>query len=98
MRLNSRSNCSLPPRTTGRLVFDELGLVQHAPKGVSAYTMDPVASNRGSHLRCESTAGVILSDESQVIAVDLVRRDISPALTRHYLADMIPQSDLPSEA
>ena len=52
-----------------------------------------VRSRRSS---CEGAAGVTLSDDPQLLVVNLVRSDGSPALTGHYLVDMIPQSDLHS--
>ena len=39
---------------------------------------------------------IILSDELQLLAVNLVRSNAPPALAGHYLVDMLPQSDLPS--
>ena len=60
------------------------------------YAINPVASGGGFHLRYEGAAGVTLSDDPQLLAVNLVRRDGSPALTEHCLVDITPQPDLPS--
>ena len=35
------------------------------------------------------------SDDPQLLAVNFVRSDGSPAFTGHYLVDMMPQPDLP---
>ena len=60
------------------------------------YAIDPAVSGGGFHLRYEGAAGVTLSDDPQLLAVNLARRVDSPALTGHYLVDMLPQPDLPS--
>ena len=77
-------------------VFGELELVHHTPAGMSAYAIDAVASDGGFHPRYEGAVGVSLSNEPQLLAVNLVHSNASPALTGHYLVDMMPQSDLPS--
>ena len=48
-----------------------------------AYANYPVASSGGFHLRYDGTVGVTLSDELQLLAVDLVRSNGSQALTGH---------------
>ena len=96
MRFNSRSYCSLPPRPSDHRSFSELELSHHAPAGVRAYAMNPVATGGGFHLRYDGTIGVALSDEPQLLAVNLVRSNGSHALTEHYLVDILPHSDLPS--
>ena len=49
------------------------------------------------HLCYDGAVDVTLSDEPKLLAVNLVRSNGSQALTRHYLMDMLPQADLPSE-
>ena len=44
-----------------------------------------------SNLLYDGTVGVTLSDEPQLLEVNLVRSNGSPALTGHYLVDMLPQ-------
>ena len=39
----------------------------------------------------DGNAGVTLSDEPQLLEINLVRSNGSPALTVHYLVDMLPQ-------
>ena len=60
------------------------------------YAIDPAASGEGFLLRYEGVAGVTLSDDPRLLAVSLIRRDGSPALTGHYMVDMMPQPDLSS--
>ena len=57
-----------------------------------AYAINPVASGGDFHLRYDGAVGVTLSDEPQLLAVNLVRSNGSQALT----VAMLPQSDLPS--
>ena len=63
----------------------------HATTGVSAYAIDSTATNGGFHLLYDGTVGVTLSDKPQLLEVNLVRSNGSPALTGHYLVDMLPQ-------
>ena len=94
MRFNTRSYRALPPRPHDNLVFGELTLSHHATTGVSAYTIDPTATDGGFHLLYDGAVGVTLSDESQLPEVNLVRSDGSPALTGQYLVDMLPPPGL----
>ena len=96
MRFNFRSYRSLPPWPSDHRFFGELELSHHVPAGVRAYAMNPVATGGGFHLRYDGTIGVALSDEPQLLAVNLVRSNGSHALTEHYLVDILPHSDLPS--
>ena len=98
MRFNNRTYRVLPPRPSDHRIFGELELSHHSPAGVQAYAVNPVASGGGFHLcydvlrsKCHSVR------RTKLLAVNLVRSNGSQALTRHYLADMLPQSDLPSE-
>ena len=69
-------------------------MTHHATTGVAADAVDPAASNGTFHLRYDGTTGVNLSDEPQLLAVNLVRSNGSPALTGHYFVDILPQSDI----
>ena len=64
-------------------MFGELELFHHGPAGVRAYTIDPVASGGDFHLRYDGAVGLTLSDEPQLLAVNLVRSNGSQALTGH---------------
>ena len=58
---------------------------------MSADAIDPIAAEGGFHLLYDGTVGITLSDEPQPLEVNLVRSNGSPALTGHYLVDMLPQ-------
>ena len=88
---------ALPPRPSDHRIFGELELSHHAPAGVRAYAVNPVASGEGFHLCYDGAVGVTLSDQPILLAVNLVRSYGSQALTGHYLVDMLSQSDLSSE-
>ena len=70
MRFNTRSYRALPPRPND--------------KGMSGYATDPTVTDDGFHLLYDGTVGVTLSDEPQLLEVNLVRSNGSPALTGHY--------------
>ena len=90
MRFNTRSYRALPPRPHDNWVFAELS--HHATTGVSAYAIDFTATDGGFHLLLDDgTVGVTLSDEPLLLEVNLVRRNGSPALTGHYLVDMLQE-------
>ena len=55
--------------------------------GVSAYAIDPTATDGGFHALYDGTVGVTLSDEPQLLEVNLVRSIGSRALTGHCLVD-----------
>ena len=97
MRFNNRTYRVLPPRPSDHRIFGELELSHHAPAGVQAYAVNPVASSGGFHLCYDGAVGVTLSDKPKSLAVNLVRSNGSQALTWHYPVDMLPQSDLSSE-
>ena len=96
MRFDSRSFSSLPCWPSDQRVLGELEIVHHAPTGMSVYAIDPGASSGSFHLRYEGAAGATPSNDPQLLAVNLVRSDGSPARTRHFLADMMLQPKVPS--
>ena len=98
MRFINRSYRSVPPRSSDQRMFWTPELSQHAPAGVWAYAINPVASGGGFHFRYDGPIGVILSDEVRLLAVNLVRRNGAQALTGHSLAAIFPLSDLASPA
>ena len=69
-------------------------LSHHAPTGASAIVPDPLAFGGGFHLRYDGADRVTLLDEPQVLAVNLVRSSNLPALTGHYLVEMLSRPDL----
>ena len=58
---------------------------------MSAYAIDPTATEVVSTYSMMGAVGVTLSDEPQLLEVNLVHSNGSPALTRQYLVDMLPQ-------
>ena len=90
MHFNTRSYRSFPPRPSDQRVFGELTLSHHAPTGASAFVPDPLASGGGFHFRYDGADHVTLSDEPQLLAVNLVRSNGLPALTGHYLVECYP--------
>ena len=81
LRFNTRAYRALPPRPDDNRVFGELTLSHHATTSVSAYAIYPRATDGGFHLLYDGTVGVALSDEPQLLEVNLVRSNGSPALT-----------------
>ena len=81
IRFNTRSYRALPPRPHDYRVFCELTLSHHATTGVSAYANDTTATDGGFHVLSDGTVGVTLSDEPQLLEVNLVCSNGSPALT-----------------
>ena len=49
-----------------------LELFHHAPAGVRAYAVDPVAAGEGFHLCYDGAVGVTFSDEPQLLAANVV--------------------------
>lgn len=95
MRFNSHSYRSLSPQASDRRLVIFLDLVHHASTDVPSYAIDPIASSGGFHLRYEGAPVVTLSDELQVLTVNFERRIRPPALTGHYLVDMVPRFVVP---
>ena len=93
MRSNTRSYRALPPRPLDNRVLGKPTLSHHVTTGVAVYGVDHAALNGAFHLRYDGTTGVILADEPQLLAVNLVRSNGFPALTAHYFDDIRPQSD-----
>ena len=90
MRFHSRSYQTLPPHPDGR-TFGELSL---SPCGdnlgsAAAYIRNHEAPANAYHLVYDGL-GVSLTESPQLIPVNLVRLDGSPALTGHYMVDILP--------
>ena len=94
MPFNTRLYRALPSRPLDNRVLGELTLSHHTTTGVAAYSIDPAASNGAFHLRYDGITGVNLSDETQLLAVNMVRSSGSPALIGHYFVDILPQPDI----
>ena len=90
MRFHSRSYQTLPSHPDGR-TFGELTL---SPCGdnldsAAAYIRNHEAPANAYHLVYDGL-GVSLTESPQLIPANLVRLDGSPALTGHYMVDILP--------
>ena len=90
MRFHSRSYQTLPPHPDGR-TFGELSL---SPCGdnlgsAAAYIRNHEAPANAYHLVYDGL-GVSLTESPQLLPVNLVRLDGSPALTGQYMVDILP--------
>ena len=93
MRFHSRSYQTLSPQPDGR-IFGELTLSIGDDNlgSTAAYIRDRASSDAAYHLVYDGL-GVSFTDSPQLIPVNLVRRDGSPALTGHYMVDLPPAPD-----
>ena len=93
MPFHSRSYQTLSPQPDGR-VFSELTLSLCDDNLVSAaaYIRNHEVSDAAYHLVYDGQ-DVSLNDSPQLIPVNLVRLDGSPALTGHYMVDLLPVHD-----
>ena len=90
MHFHSRSYQTLSPQPDGR-IFGELtlSLCDDNLGSAAAYIRNRETSNAAHHLVYDGL-GVSLTDSPQLIPVNLVRLDGSPALTGHYTVDLFP--------
>ena len=90
MRFHSRSYQTLPPQPDGR-IFGELTLYLCDDNlgSAAAYIRNRDASDAAYHL-VHDGQGVSLTDSPQLIPVNLVRLDGSPALTGHSMIELLP--------
>ena len=93
MRFHSRSYQTLLPQPDGR-IFGELTLSLFADNlgSAAAYIRNRETSNAAYHLVYDGL-GVSLTDSPQLIPVNLIRLDGTPALTGHYIVDLLPAHD-----
>ena len=93
MRFHSRSYQTLSPQPDGR-IFGELtlSLCDNNLGSAAAYIRNHETSNAAYHLVYDGP-GVSLTDSPQLIPVNLVRLDGSPALTGHYMVDLLSAHD-----
>ena len=90
MRFHSRSYQALPPHPDGR-TFGELTLSPCDDNlgSAAAYIRNHEAPANAYNLVYDGL-GVSLTDSPQLIPVNLVRLDGSPALTGHYMVEILP--------
>ena len=93
VRFHSRSYQTLSPQPDGR-IFGELtlSLCDDNLGSAAAYIRNRESSDAVYHLVYDGL-GVSLTDSPQLILVNLVRLDGSPALTGHYMIDLPPALD-----
>ena len=94
MRFNTRPYRTLPPCPIDSRILGELTLSHDATTGVAAYAVDPAAPNGAFHLLHDSTTGLALSDEPQLVTVNLMSSNISPVLAGQNFVDILPQPDI----
>ena len=93
MRFHSRSYQKLSPQPDGR-VFGELNLslCDDNLGSAAAYIRNHEVSDAAYHVVYDGQ-GVSLTDSPQLIPVNLLHLDRSPALTGHYMVDLFPVHD-----
>ena len=93
MRFHSRSYQTLSPQPDGR-IFGELtlSLCDDNLGSAAAYIRDRESSDAVYHLVYDGL-GASLTDSPQLIPVNLVRLDGSPALTGHCMVGLLPAHD-----
>ena len=93
MRFHSHSYQTLSPQPDGR-VFSELTLplCDDNLGSAAAYIRNHEVSDAAYHLVYDGL-GVSLTDSPQLIPVNLVHLDGSPALTGHYMVNLLPVHD-----
>ena len=93
MRFHSRSYQTFSPQPDGRILGEfTLSLCDENLGSAAAYIRDRESSDTAYHLVYDGL-GVSLTDSPQLIPVNLVRLDGSPALTGHYMVDLLPAHD-----
>ena len=99
MRFHSRSYQTLPPQPDGRILGElTLSSCDDNFSSDAAYIRNCETLDAAYHL-VYNGPGVTLTDSPQLIPVNLVRLDGSPALTGHYMVDFLPvyADSVPSE-
>ena len=93
MRFHPRSYQTLSPQPDGR-IFGELtlSLCDDNLGSAAAYILNREAPDAAYHLVYDGQ-GMSLADSQQLIPVNLVRLDGSPALTGHCMVDLLPVHD-----
>ena len=93
MRFHSCSYQTLSPQPDGR-IFGELtlSLCDDNLGSAAAYIRNREASDAAHHLVYDGQ-GLSLTHSQQLIPVNIVRLDRSPALTGHYMVDLVPVHD-----
>ena len=97
MRLHSRSYQTLAPISDGH-VFGELTLshtFDDAHNSATAYIRSRETPNVVHHLVYDGP-GMYLNSSPQLVPVNLIHLNGSPALTGHYMVDIVTTHDAPN--
>ena len=94
MRFTDRAYRTLPVRRKDDRVFGELTLNHHNEGGATAFVHDVTEISDNYQLRYAGQWPIQLHPEHQLVQVELVRSDGSPALVGNYLVDMLPQTSM----
>ena len=93
MHFHSRSYQTLSPQPDGRILGElTFSLCGDNIGSAAAYIRNHESSDAVYHLVYDGL-GVSLTDSPQLIPVNLVRLDGSPAVTGHYMVDLLPAHD-----
>ena len=93
MHFHSRSYQTLSPQPDGRILGElTFSLCGDNIGSAAAYIRNHESSDAVYHLVYDGL-GVSLTDSPQLIPVNLVRLDGPPALTGHYMVDLLPAHD-----
>ena len=95
MRFHSRFYQTLAPEPDG-LLFGELMLLRiydDARNSTAAYIRNNCEVRDVAYHLIYDGPGVPFNSATQLVPMNLIRRDGSPALTGQYMVDMIPTSD-----
>ena len=93
MRFNDRSYRTLAPRPGDNRIFGELTLSLPGLHGATAFVPDSSTQPESFHLLYAGDASITISREHRLIEVDLVRRNVAPALAGCYLVDVLHAAD-----
>ena len=96
MRLTQRTHTILP-RQPSQPIFDDHPLSVPRTKGLSTFISDHRPTADTSHLKFAGVYEISLSSTLFLVPVNLVRPSGIPALTGHYLVDMLPSDGALSE-
>ena len=94
MQSSDRSYRPLTARRPREEVLGELTLAHHIDVGATAFVHDIAAVLESHQLRYAGQWPIQLRPEHQLVQVELVRSDGSPALVGNYLVDMLPQTSM----
>lgn len=97
MRFIDRAYRTLPSRRSADRVPVELTLGHHTGSGATAFVYDVSETFDNYQLRYVGQWPIQLHQEHQLVQVELVRSDGSPALVGSYLVDMLPQTPMFSD-